>query len=256
MKDLPVLWDEDSLSKLPPGWAPKSVAILKNILSPEFPCLFAASARLSIAIAESMEASELARIRLAMLAYLQHARGLEPRESSRSMLIILFPPDDPPLPEDQYRDRMWRILQYLHDHDTRPWPEDVPMDTSDPYWAFCFDGEPLFVNASTPAHIQRRSRNLGPGLVLAIQMRNGVDYQVDFGKAGNAVRRLIRQRVEAYETATPMRMFGPSGAVTKRDWRIYFLPDRGRKTERSCPLALNKNEPPSRPSAKPEEEAS
>src|SRR5690606_17425453 len=55
----------------------------------------------------------------------------------------------------------WSILQRLHEADPSPWPTEVGVDPNSASWSMCFDGMPLFFNMSHPAHLKRRSRNLG-----------------------------------------------------------------------------------------------
>ena len=237
--DAPLLWDDAALAGgAAPAWAAGSVSALRAKLTDPFPCVFAATAHVTIALAGGVD--DLDRIRRALEQWIAFARNRAPDDAARMVLAVILAPATPGKTEEAFAADTWRILQYLHDHDERPWPAEVPINPANPLWSFCFDGEAIFVNASSPAHIRRRSRNLGPGLVLVIQTRAGIDLLAPPDQTGDAIRRIIRARTHAYDEAPVLPMFGPSGRVSDRDWKIIVLPDGAGSIPARCPLRIDR----------------
>lgn len=235
-----LLWRCESLESTPiPEWARRSWTELRARLTEDFPCVFAIAAPVSVIFVENLaEETDLEAIRAGFLDFLARLRALSLKETAKDMFVVMVAPATVPKIEEEYARDTWRVLQFLHDHDPSPWPADMPKNPAHPFWSFCFDGEPCFVNASSPAHTHRRSRNLGPGLVLAFQRRAGVDLLAPADRSGDATRRMIRARTEAYDAAPPLPMFGASGKPNLRDWKIYFLPNGEGPIPSRCPLDM------------------
>lgn len=49
---------------------------------------------------------------------------------------------------EEYNHNFWDMLRGLRIWDSVPWPAEVPQDTGNDKWAFCFDGEPLNASCS------------------------------------------------------------------------------------------------------------
>ena len=221
-----------------PSWGAASIAALRAKLTDAFPCIYAATAQLTIALAETAtDVVDLERIKLGLLAWIGRTRDAAPKDAARMVFVVILAPGSQPKPEADYTLETWGILRYLRDHDPWPWPAAVPTNPAHPLWSFCFGGEPIFINASSPAHVRRHSRDLGPGLVLVIQTRAGIDLLVPPGSAGDEIRRHIRARTHAFDDAPALPMFGPSGRVNDRDWKIICLPDDAGPIPVRCPLA-------------------
>ncbi|HEY4553901.1 MAG TPA: YqcI/YcgG family protein, partial [Bacillaceae bacterium] len=89
----------------------------------------------------------------------------------RHGFFLFVEPEKEEKPLDYYRDYFWKVLQYLHDHDAEPWPEEYPADPDHHLWTFSFAGEPFFAFGNAPAYKQRKTRNLGNSLVIGFQPR-------------------------------------------------------------------------------------
>jgi len=72
-------------------------------------------------------------------------------------------------------------------------------DPMAPYWSMCFAGMQLFINFSSPAHRQRKSRNLGRHFLFIVNPRERFDIVAGDTPEGNRVRQVIRDRAEAYD---------------------------------------------------------
>jgi len=135
--------------------------------------------------------------------------------------------------------RFWRVLQYLHDHDPKPWPAAFPTSPQDPAWEFCFNSEAMFVFGSAPTHVLRASRNLGEHLVMLFQPRS-VFLDIAGGTpAGIVARSSIRDRLHAWDLAAPHPSMGDYGDPSNLEWRQYFIPDDDSDLHPVCPLRLH-----------------
>jgi uncharacterized protein len=142
---------------------------------------------------------------------------------------------------DTHRDHdrtFWRVLQYLHDHDPKPWPAAFPRSPRDPRWEFCFDGEAMFVFGAAPTHVLRASRNLGDNLVVLFQPRSVFLDVLGGTPTGVAARSRIRDRLRAWDLASSHPSMGDYGDPSNVEWRQYFIPDDDSDLHPSCPLRL------------------
>lgn len=156
----------------------------------------------------------------------------------RASLVIFFKPPETPLTEAQYQTHFWQILQFLHDNDPEPWPYDMPTDPADPYWEFCFAGEPMFPTARAPFYEQRQSRYTPHGLEITAQPRAIFEGITGDTPAGKEARRVIRERIEAYDGVCPHADLGDWGDSHTREWKQYLLPERNDDTLTTCPLQI------------------
>jgi len=138
----------------------------------------------------------------------------------------------------EYDRGFWRVLQYLHDHDPRPWPAQFPTSPNDPMWEFCFGGEAMFVFGAAPTHLLRASRNLGEDLVMLFQPRSVFLDILGGTPAGTAARARIRARLRDWDLASPHPSMGDYGEPSNFEWRQYFIPDDDSDLHPTCPLRL------------------
>lgn len=139
---------------------------------------------------------------------------------------------------EDYDRGFWQVLQYLHDHDPKPWPAALPTTPQDPGWEFCFNGEAMFVFAAVPTHVLRASRNLGRHLVMIFQPRS-VFLDIAGGTpAGALARSRIRERLDAWDLSRPHPSMGDYGDPSNFEWRQYFIPDDDSDLHQVCPLKL------------------
>ncbi|HST46394.1 YqcI/YcgG family protein [Jatrophihabitans sp.] len=96
------------------------------------------------------------------------------------------------------------------------------LDPSDPSWSLKIDGVEMFVNFSSPNHVVRTSRNVGPAFTVIAQARASFDRG---GRAGLAAREEIRRRLAAYDGVQAHPCLGRYGAPGNREALQYFLGD-------------------------------
>jgi uncharacterized protein len=231
-----------------PAWAMTAFhAIRSHVADEDFPCIFARrSLNLdawyftfvdSFASAEGRDT-----VARAITTYLEE---LDPDPDAPVLmpLLVVERPVTPPLALADYHRRGWDLLQGLHERDPEPWPEDVAIDTDDNEWAFCFRGQPLFINFSSPAHAYFRARNLGDAMVLVLQRATNFDAVTSHdwnGPKGQAVRKVIRDRVVHYEGHDEPIEFTLAGTPAERAWKQMAIPEPDGDYPARCPFHARK----------------
>jgi FPC/CPF motif-containing protein YcgG len=157
--------------------------------------------------------------------------GAPPHE--RSSLIAFFEPDPSIADHLFFVARFWQILQFLHDHDRDPAKERNP---DHPLWEFAFEGCEMFVVGASPTYKHRRSRNLGPGIVLVFQPRALFIDPATSQPIAASVRHRIHKRMLAYDGMTVHPDIGFYGSVDNREWKQYALPDDNEPEAGTCPF--------------------
>lgn len=135
----------------------------------------------------------------------------------------------------------WDLLNDFVRRDEIPWPEHLTRNPDDQDWAYCFQGQRLFVNLSSPEHLLRRSRNLGSRLVLVMQLRDGIDCIAPPNAKGDVIRQFIRQRINTYDQVPVSADLATHGQGQNRDWKQFWLGDREAVLEGTCPFHMPDN---------------
>ena len=224
-----------------PEWGVSAIADFTATLmdrSAPFPCTFAVTAARRSALRfgfvdDAEDSGTWSSLPDILTGYLGEYQSLG-RETS---LVVLFGGTDSTASMEHHRRRFWEVLQYLHDHDPQDWPPDVPQDTDDPYWEFSFAGTPIFVVCNTPAHVSRRSRS-SPHFMITFQPRWVFEEIGALSPRGAAARKVIRNRLRAYDGVEPSPDLGDYGNPENKEWRQYFLSDVDPDPagEPSCPF--------------------
>lgn len=229
--------DMVSTEKGIPEWLPSVYQEFHDDVSkPEFPCDFGKSSELQGLLRYTYtQSNDLEFLPTTLSQFIELSRKYP---TKRYALALFEEPQNEHLTLEQYRKRFWEILQFLHDNDPSSWPDDVPMSTDDPQWEFSFDGDSMFVFGSCPAYLKRRSRNLGPSLVLLFQPRR-VFRGIEGGtQNGSVVREKIRCKLRTYDTVKDHPDMGAYSDKTSFEWRQYFIPDDNVSELEACPLNI------------------
>jgi FPC/CPF motif-containing protein YcgG len=151
----------------------------------------------------------------------------------RSSLIAFFEPNPSIADHALFVARFWQILQFLHENDI-----DHTMDrTPDhPLWEFSFEGCEMFVVGGSPTYRLRRSRNLGPGIVLVFQPRSLFIDPATSRPIAASVRHRIHERMLAYDGMPVHPNIGFYGDSINREWKQYALPDDNEPETGTCPF--------------------
>ncbi|MBS4197303.1 YqcI/YcgG family protein [Lederbergia citri] len=137
---------------------------------------------------------------------------------------------------EYYRQYFWKILQYLHEADEKPWPEDLPKDPDHHLWNFIFSGEPFFIFGNTPAYKQRKTRDLGNSLILGFQPRRIFEGLEGTSKGGMMSREKVRARVEKWDRLPKHPNISHYGDPEHREWKQFFIGDDAKPIEGECPF--------------------
>ena len=162
--------------------------------------------------------------------------GAPPHE--RSSLIAFCEPDPSVMDHISFVARFWQILQFLHDHDRDPATDKTP---DHPLWEFAFERCEMFVVGASPTYRQRRSRNLGPGVVLVFQPRSLFIDPATSQPIAAPVRQRIHKRMVSYDGMTVHPDIGFYGNVGNREWKQYALPDDNAPETGACPFKTRTN---------------
>ena len=156
----------------------------------------------------------------------------------REPLAIFVKPTPERHTHEEHDEVFWSLLQYLLDHDDRPWPEDIPEEPDEEGWMFSFHGVEMFVFALVPTHRLRRSRYAGPALVIML-LPKSVFVGVEVGTpAGNAARLGIRKRLAEWDQPIEFHpSVGVYDVMSTEEWRQYFLTEDSSDMHETCPLA-------------------
>jgi uncharacterized protein len=151
----------------------------------------------------------------------------------RSSMVAFFEPDPSITDHPSFIARFWQVLQFLHDHDRAPAIERTP---DDPLWEFSFQRCEMFVVGASPTYQLRRSRNLGPGVVLVFQPRKLFMDPATSQPIAATVRQRIHKRTLAYDGMSIHPDIGFYGNLSNREWKQYALPDDNRPETGGCPF--------------------
>jgi hypothetical protein len=211
-----------------------------------FPCFFGAESvrdgdPLYTVVPSMTDRDALLGLGAALLEYLDTYR----EHSQRASLVTFFAPPERPLTEAEYHESLWHVLQFLHVHDPVPWPADIPTDPDDPYWEFCFGGEPIFPTCRAPFYETRKSRYCPVGLEITFQPRalfEGLNATADTA-FGQQARDVIQERLADYDGVCPHADLGDWGVEGDREWRQYMLHEDPAAMPAECPMTVTREHP-------------
>ena len=173
----------------------------------------------------------LGEFRQALSEFVQYVKSRPEPDQLFEVMVAAFKTNAQSL--DEHHTKAWAILEDLAKNDPCPWPEEVSHDPANPTWSFCFEGSPIFVNVNSGFHTQRKSRNLGPDLVLVLQLRDAFDHI-----PGNAakVREIIRTRKDGYDGIPRSPFLGTYGAPDSLESEQYEISETNDKRAIRCPF--------------------
>jgi uncharacterized protein len=151
----------------------------------------------------------------------------------RSSLVAFFEPDRTMSDHASFVTHFWQVLQLLHGQDSDPATDITP---NHPHWEFSFERCEMFVVGTSPTYRVRRSRNLGPGMVLIFQPRSLFIDPTTSKPIAVEVRRRIHSRMLAYDGMVVHPDIGFYGDPLNREWKQYALPDDNEPEVGTCPF--------------------
>ncbi|MBL0386553.1 YqcI/YcgG family protein [Tumebacillus sp. ITR2] len=219
-----------------PEWGRDVYDALKHdLLSEEspFPCVFGVEGFKKDLLCYSFfedayNEHDLLNLRDALVEYTRMFREL----GRNTSFVAFFKPSEEELAMEEYQSLFWSVLRFLNAHDPQAWPADIPQDTEDPLWEFCFNGEPIFVVCNTPAHEKRKSRS-AKTFLMTFQPR--WVFEELHGEKGEKGRALVRQRLAKYDEVEVHPAMGVYGSEANREWKQYFITDENTSPSK-CPF--------------------
>jgi hypothetical protein len=202
-----------------------------SLRAPEYPCFFGQSGEARGEMLYTFIAGGGLHELVNNMREFVSLTGAPPHE--RSSLVAFFEPDQSLSDHASFVARFWQILQFLHDHDRDPAMDRTPDDM---LWEFAFERCEMFVVGASPTYKHRRSRNLGPGVVLVFQPRFLFIDPATSQPIAASVRQRIHKRMLAYDGMTVHPDIGFYGSAGNREWKQYALPDDNEPEAGVCPL--------------------
>ncbi|MFT4504793.1 YqcI/YcgG family protein [Caballeronia sp. 15711] len=213
------------------GWQEKSYIVYRHrLMADEYPCFFgqAGERNEEVLYAFIRQGDETTLAEL-MREFTNYARS--PAYAKHSLTVFLEPDLGLSLHRD-FVDRFWGLLGTLAVLDVK---KSVHDDPGTVHWEFSFDGCEMFVVGASPTYEKRRSRNLGPGIVLLFQPRQ-LFIDPTTGKPISAsARREIHKRMLRYDRMSVHPDIGFYEDVDNREWKQYVLPDDNTPVSGECP---------------------
>ena len=207
-----------------------------KLRAPDYPCFFGQSAEargemLYTFVAEGRLNELLTNMR-------KFVSLIKTAAHERSSLVAFFEPGPSLADHRSFVARFWQVLRFLHEHDQAPSLERTP---DEPLWEFSFQRCEMFVVGASPTYRGRRSRNLGPGMVLIFQPRSLFIDPMTSEPIAAPVRHRIHKRMLAYDGMPVHPDIGFYGDVINREWKQYALPDDNEPISGSCPFHMGTN---------------
>ena len=224
------------------GWrAAAFVELRDKVADDAFPCTFGTTALrkgyLLFAFVEGVaEAEGVIGLAAALKEYAGFVRRYSIVQASMMPLAVFMPAPSNWRTLEDYFHNSSRLLQKVHERDSQPWPERLARDPDDPRWSFCFDGVPFFVNFKTPLHRARRSRRTQHSYLWLVQVRDGFDVVAGDTPQGRNARRIIREKLAAYDEVPVYPELAHYGDTANREWKQYFVPETNEPIAARCPF--------------------
>ncbi|KKI89312.1 YqcI/YcgG family protein [Bacillus sp. SA1-12] len=231
-----LLTKEDMVNEeIVPEWVLKEYKTFnETVTDPTFPCYFGMSAEKKGELRYSyITQDDWSHLPATINRFI---KLFESPKLVRHGLFLFVEPEKEEKSIPYYRNYFWRILQYLHENDDKPWPKDIPYDPDHHLWAFSFANEPFFVFGNAPAYKQRKTRNLGNSLVLGFQPRRIFEGLEGTSKGGAMSREKVRERVEKWDQLPKHPNISHYGDPEHREWKQYFIGDDAKLMKGKCPF--------------------
>ncbi|KAG5663579.1 hypothetical protein KAF25_001515 [Fusarium avenaceum] len=200
-----------------------------------FPCVYATMGYRAndhrYVFLESDDPSEphnVRKVALALAEYLRISSSLGPNTS----LVIIGAPSENQRTVEAHNRTFWDMLRGLRTCDPKAWPGDIPQDTEDANWTFCFNGESVFPVMLTPAHQERWSRHMSVP-VIALQPKWVLDNLLRTPEKRKAAQSKVRNLLQKYDTIDISPDLTDYGAVGTSEVRQLCLQDKNESVQ--CP---------------------
>jgi uncharacterized protein len=203
-----------------------------RLRAPDYPCFFGQSGETRGEMLYTFVAER--RLDVLVTNMQQFVRLIGTPDYKRCSLIAFFEPDSSITDHTSFVARFWQVLQYLHEHDRDP---EMNRSPDHPLWEFSFERTEMFVVGASPTYHRRRSRNLGPGIVLVFQPRSLFIDPATSQPIAAPIRQRIHKRMLACDGMPVHPDIGFYGDSGNREWKQYALPDDNEPESGICPFS-------------------
>ncbi|PEA52944.1 YqcI/YcgG family protein [Bacillus pseudomycoides] len=193
-------------------WLKNSLSKTHEVIKKEnFPCTFGVQGYMKelhyvSALNFPYSAEELAND---IKNYLAAIKNLNSTEKGLSGLLVYFEPIEE-MSIHSLQMIAWNALEGVKKFDEYQWPKGISKDPESMDYAFCFQNELWFINFSSSKYVNRKSRNLGNTITLAMQAFSASD---EFFKRDNVLKanaqKLVRKRAEKFDGCPVHSGLGP-----------------------------------------------
>ncbi|KAL8706987.1 MAG: hypothetical protein Q9201_000035 [Fulgogasparrea decipioides] len=210
-----------------------------------FPCLFGTRGfkgnELDFVFLPSEDLGSKNVAQVAAKSILEYHKQVRSRGPNTS-LVMIAPRSAVEHSVDEYHKLFWSLLHGLRKLDPKPWPRDVPRDTSAERWCFNFDNTSAFFAVQSPGHVQRESR-YAPNMCIVYTPRFVIDALFPNPKNRESTTKTIRRLVDRYDTIPRSPDISSYAAPGTTESRQYFLLDENKPAV--CPYeSLDDDEVP------------
>ncbi|KIL84954.1 hypothetical protein FAVG1_11824 [Fusarium avenaceum] len=213
----------------------RSTILAKGRGMKTFPCVYATMGYRAddhrYVFLESDDPSEphnVRKISLALTEYLRISSSLGPNTS----LVIIGAASEKQRTVEEHNRTFWDMLRGLRTCDPKAWPGDIPQDTEDANWTFCFNGESVFPVMLTPAHQERWSRHMSVP-VIALQPKWVLDNLLGTPEKRRAAQNKVRNLLQKYDSIGISPDLTDYGAAGTSEVRQLCLQDKNESVQ--CP---------------------
>lgn len=188
-----------------------------------FPCIFGVEAtvrgtlRYAFISGEQEQANGLAS---ALREFTQICASL----GKRTSLVCFFEHWTADKTHEAYFQHFWKLLKETSELDAEPWPEGFHSSTDEASFEYSFNGQPMFVVINTDIHKNRLSRSFSR-VAITFQPRFVFDDLAEGSSKGDESRKIIRDRLKAYDSVAVTPLLGSFGDEANREWQQYYLDD-------------------------------
>ncbi|KAG8665241.1 hypothetical protein FPOAC2_14494 [Fusarium poae] len=174
------------------------------------------------------EPRNVRKVALALAEYLRISTSLGPNTS----LVIIGAPSEEERTVEEHNRTFWDMLRGLRICNPKAWPCNIPQDTEDAKWTFCFSGEPVFPVMLTPAHQERWSRHMSVPLI-ALQPKWVLDKLLQTPEKRKSAQNKVRNLLQKYDTIGISPDLTDYGAAGTSEIRQLCLQDKNESVQ--CP---------------------
>lgn len=234
-----LLSSEDMLNpNIVDSWVIQQFQVFREqIIHKDYPCFFATSSEQCEEIRYTYinAPEELSVLVDALKTFIDLA--LSAPAQSRFAFVAFFKPEQDKKSLQYYGQQFWKTLQFLHEHDKKPWSSHISPDPNHIDFEFCFGGEPIFVFGGAPTYINRKSRNLCDSFVLVFVPYTSFHGVKISSQEGIKATKKIRERLVNWDNCAVYKEFGEAH-IKPYAWKAYFIPDDDSPIYEECPFKV------------------